>query len=314
VARRAAPLSEVIVTARRHLPLLLAGVLAACGGGSSPTRATPTPSGAVVVSVVDGSGQPVPGVSLRVDGVDRAAQAGSPASFALDRSLVGHALEIEKAGFLLHQNLVPTASRALDLFAVPASADKPWVKLILYDGTINTSGRLARLTRPVSIVRGASVPPADWASVLPLWQEAAARMSSVTGFSFQVAEAPASGTSVYTVELAPALKYWAYFQWFGSHDTIESGTVQFLNQERLGQLNLILHELTHGFGLSHSNLTDDLMYPLVYVNAHSPRELAVVDAVRRRPAGTSWEDDVRGATAALSERAASRAFGCGGRP
>jgi hypothetical protein len=263
-----------------------------------------------VVSVVDGSGQGVAGAVLRVDGVERAPQAGSASSFELERALAGHSLGIEKAGFLLHQNFVPTASRSLDLFAVPASVDKSWVKLILYDGTINTSGKLARLTRPVSIVRGASVPVADWTSVLPVWREAAARMTSVTGFAFQVADAPLSGTSVYTVELAPTIRYWANFRWYGGRDTIESGTMQFLNQDRLGQENLILHELTHGFGLSHSSLPDDLMYPLVYATAHSPRELSIVDGVKRQPPGTAWEDDVRGALAASLEARSSRAFGC----
>lgn len=263
------------------------------------------------MSVVDGDGQPVAGATVRVDGLARAPQTAAAASFELDRSLVGHGIDVEKAGFLLHQNFVPAASRSLDLFAVPRSVDKSWVKLILYDGTINSSGKLARLTRPVSIVRGTSVPPAAWASVQPVWREAASRMTSVTGFVYQLADAPVSGTSVYTVELAPSLAYWGYFQWYGARDTIESGTVQFLNLDRLGQLNLILHELTHGFGLSHSNLTDDLMHPLVIATAHSERELSVVAAIKRRPAGTAWEDDVRTATGTSGEEPTTRAFGCG---
>src|SRR5262249_62070383 len=158
----AVPSPEVLLAARRHPALLLAGLLAACGGGSSPTSPTPSAPSGVVVSVVDASGRPVPGVSFRVDGVVRAAQAGSSASFELDRTLIGHSLDIEKAGFLLHQDSVPPASRSLELFAVPPTEARAGVKLILYDGTINVSASLARLTLPGPHDRGPPDSPPTW--------------------------------------------------------------------------------------------------------------------------------------------------------
>ena len=111
------------------------------------------------------------------------------------------------------------------------------------------------------------------------------------------------GTVPYTFELSPDLATGGYFEWFGSADTIQRGTVQFRTAARMADFSLVLHELTHGFGLSHSDRVSDVMHPSAVAEAHSERERSVIDAVKRRPPGTAFEDNVRGAHGRLAARA-----------
>lgn len=302
----------------RTLLLLLAIVLPGCGGGggspSTPTSPTPPPATApVAVSLVDGDDGPVAGVALRVDGVLRTPRTPGGNVFDLDRSLVGHALDAERDGFLVHQTFVPDRDRPIDLFEVPQGGSKAWMKNLLYDGVINRSGNLARLTRGVSLLRGQSVPAADWERARGVLEAAALRMGGVTGFPFQVADRPLPGTVPYTFEITPDLPTGGYFEWFGSADTIERGTVQFRTAARMADFSLVLHELTHGFGLSHSDRASDLMHPSAVAEAHSERERSVIDAVKRRPPGTAFEDNVRGALGARRLGATSGSSACGSR-
>ena len=303
---------------RRTLLLLVAIVLPACGGGggspSSPTSPSPPPSTApVAVSLVEGDGGPVSGVALRVDGVLRAPRTQGGSVFDLDRSLVGHALDAERAGFLVHQTFVPDRDRPIDLFEVPKDGSKAWIKNLLYDGAINRSGNLARLTRGVSLLRGASVPAGDWERARGVLAAAADRMGGVTGFPFQVADRLLPGTVPYTFELSSDLPTGGYFEWFGSDDTIERGTVQFRTAARMADFSLVLHELTHGFGLSHSDRVSDVMHPSAVAEAHSERERSVIDAIKHRPAGTAFEDNVRGALGARRLGPTSGSSACGSR-
>lgn len=266
----------------------------------------------MVIAIVDGNDAPVPGAILTIDGVEQSPRDPGGHEFELERSLVGHALDVRRDGFLVHQNLVPDRDLGLDLFAVPASASKTWLRNLLYDGVVNESGTLARLQREVSIVRGASFDPEAWVRARPTWEQAARRMTDVTGYSFQLAESPLPGSTVYTVELDPTLAYGGYFRWFGSRNRIERGTVSFRTTELLRDFSLVLHELTHGFGLSHSDFRADVMHPSAVSENHQPRELSVVAAVKRRPPGTAWEDNVRDATGALGGME-SRGHFCGSR-
>jgi hypothetical protein len=265
------------------------------------------------VSLVDGNGAPVTGLALRVDGVPRSPRTPGGNVFDLERSLVGHALDAEKDGFLLHQAFVPDRDRPLDLFPVPPDGSKAWIKALLYDGVINRSGNLARLTRPVSLLRGASLSAADWERVRSVIAAAADRMGGVTGLSFQVVDQAAPGTVPFTFELAPSLGFGGYFEWFGAGDVIQRGTVQFRTVERMADFSLVLHELTHGFGLSHSDRASDVMHPSAVTEAHSERELSVIASIKRRPPGTAYEDNVRGATGALGRNPTSGSSACGRR-
>ena len=289
--------------------------LAACGGGGSPSAPVspppPSPAARIALSLVDGDGSAIPDVSLRVDGVPQAPRVPGGHVFDLEPGLVGRGLEADKEGFLLHQAFVPAQDRALDLFEVPRDGSKEWIRNLLYDGVINRSGRLARLTRPVSVVRGESVPPEEWEYALPLLRAAAERMTAVTGFAFEVADQPAIGTVPYTVELEGNLTHLGYFQWTGTADTIQRGTIRFRDAGRMNDFSLVLHELTHGFGLSHSDRITDVMHPFAFAETHTAREQSVIAAVRRRPPGTAYEDDVRGATGPLGHVAASGSSFCG---
>lgn len=205
-------------------------LLPSCGGGKTPTSGTslpaasPTPAGgAISLTVVDGRGQLVPNAVLKVDGVVRLPRNPSGPLFEIERTLVGHALDLEREGFLLHQTFVPDRDRTLDLFEVPEGAGKAWVQALLYDGVISRNGTLARLLKPVSIVRATSLPAPTWADVRPIWEEAA---SAVTA-------------------------------------------------------------------------------------QHSDRELAMLAAVKRRPAGTAFEDNVRGAAASSAATTGGRSYHCG---
>jgi hypothetical protein len=266
----------------------------------------------VVLTVVDGEGTPVTGATLKVDGVSRSARVPAGHVFDVEGALAGHALDIERDGFLVHQNFVPEADRTLDLFEVPRDGSKAWIRTFLYDGVISLNGTLARLLQPVSIVRGNTITAADWARVRPVWEEAAERLSGVTGYSFRLASEPQAGTVAFTVDLDPALAFGGYFQWTGRSNVIGQGTVRFRNLDRLGQFSLVLHELTHGFGLSHSDRTIDVMHPSAVSSTHTERELLVIAAVRRRPANTAFEDNVRAATSAAAG-SVSRAYTCGER-
>jgi hypothetical protein len=88
----------------------------------------------------------------------------------------------------------------VDLFQVPDRGSKAWVRAMLYDAAFSPGGTLVRLQRAVSIVRGASVPDADWERVRSVWEQAAGRMSEVTGTAFRVVQQPEPGTVVYSVE------------------------------------------------------------------------------------------------------------------
>jgi hypothetical protein len=305
---------------RPPLVLVLAALAlaAACGGGGTPSSpATPAPTLApatIAVSLVDGDGAPVEGATLKVDGIGRAPRSVGGSVFDLERGLVGHALDVERDGYLVHQALVPERERRFDLFEVPADASKTWIQNLLYDGVINRSGRLARLTRGVSIVRGASVPEADWARARDVLALAADRMGGVTGFPFQVVDEALPGTVSYRVELDPSISYGAYFEWRGTDDVIERATVAFRTPGLMSDFSLVLHELTHGFGLSHSDRRSDVMHPAAVTDTHSDRELLVISSVKRRPPGTSFEDNVRTATGALSRTPTTGAHGCGARP
>jgi hypothetical protein len=140
---------------------------------------------------------------------------------------------------------------------------------------------------------------------------AAERMGGITGFSFQLADQAAPGTVPYTFELEPTLSLGGYFEWFGSGDVIQRGTVQFRTVERMADFSLVLHELTHGFGLSHSDRVSDVMHPSAVTEAHSERELSVIASVKRRPPGTAYEDNVRVATGALGREPTSGSSACG---
>lgn len=296
------------------LPLLLPS----CGGGKTPSSSTSLPaasptlaSGAISLTVVDGRGQPVPNAVLRIDGVARSPRNPSGPVFEVERTLVGHALDIEREGFLLHQTFVPDRDRALDLFEVPEGAGKAWVQAFLYDGVISRSGTLARLLKPVSIVRGASIPAPTWAEVRPIWEEAADRMGAVTGYSFRLVDQVEAGSVAFTVELDPTLATGGYFDWFGTGNSIDRGTVRFRSATHLARPSLVLHELTHGFGFSHSDRTVDVMHPSAVTAEHSDRELAMVAAVKRRPAGTAFEDNVRGAATSLAATTGGQSYHCG---
>jgi hypothetical protein len=265
------------------------------------------------VSLVDGDGGSVAGVALRVDGALRAPRTAGGNVFDLDRTLVAHALDAERDGFLVHQTLVPDRDQALDLFEVPPDGSKAWIKNLLYDGVINRSGNLARLTRPVTLLRGASVSVQDWERARDVLAAAADRMGGVTGFSFQLADAVRPGTVPYTFEITPDLATGAYFEWFGTGDTIERATVQFRGASRMTDFSLVLHELTHGFGLSHSDRASDVMHPSAVAETHSERERSVIDSVKRRPPGTAYEDNVRGATGARRMGSTSGSSFCGRR-
>jgi hypothetical protein len=255
----------------------------------------------------------VPGATLKVDGTLRAPRTAGGSVFDIEGSLAGHALDVEKDGFLVHQNFVPDRDRALDLFEIPRDGSKAWIQALLYDGVISRSGTLARLLRPVAIVRGPSVPPEVWTGARAVWEEATERMGGVTGYAFELTEQPAAGSIAYTVELNPSLSSAGRFDWSGTNNVIERGTIQFRTPERLRQFSIVLHELTHGFGLSHSDRVSDLMHPSAVATAHSERELAVVSAVKRRPANTAFEDNVRNATSALAAASVSRSYACGDR-
>lgn len=295
------------------LPLLLS-----CGGGRTPSSSTslpaasPTPAGGPIsLSIVDGRGQPVPNAVLKVDGAARPPRSPGGPFFEIERSLAGHALDIEKDGFLVHQTYVPDRDRTLDLFEVPEGADKAWVEAFLYDGVISRNGTLARLLRPVCIVRGASVPAAIWADVRPVWEWAADRMGAVTGYPFRLADQVDAGSVGFTVELDPTLASGGYLDWFGTGNSIDRGTVRFRTRSHLARPSLVLHELTHGFGFSHSDRTVDVMHPSAVTAEHSDRELAMVAAVKRRPPGTAFEDDVRHAAASQARTVGGQSFHCG---
>jgi hypothetical protein len=265
----------------------------------------------VAVSFVDGSGQPLADVALEVDGVLRPPRTAGGNVFDLDRGLVGHALDADRDGFLLHQGFVPDRERTLDLFPVPRDGSKAWIRALLYDGVINRSGNLARLNRPVSLLRGNSVPIESWEGARGVLAAVADRMGGVTGFSFALAERQLPGTVPYTFELAPTLGYGAYFEWTGAGDVIERGTIQFKSAARMSDFSLVLHELTHGFGLSHSDRVSDVMHPSAAAEAHSERERSVIDSVKRRPPGTAYEDNVRAAMGSMSRAPSSGSFSCG---
>jgi hypothetical protein len=303
---------------RLFLVAVLTALVPSCGGGGgSPSGnsgvppATPPTTGSVVVTLVDGEGAPVNGAALKVDGTPRAPRVPGGNVFELERALVRHSLDVEREGFLLHQNFVPDRDRALDLFEVPADGSKAWIRTFLYDGVISRNGTLARLLRPVSIVRGASISPDAWARVRAVWEEAAERMSDVTGYPFRLADQAELGTITYTAEINAQLSFAAYFEWTGTNNVIEHGVVSFRTAAGLGQFSLVLHELTHGFGLSHSDRTTDVMHPSAVSPRHSDRELLVIGAVRRRPANTSFEDNVRDATSAIAAGKVSRSYSCG---
>jgi len=308
---------------RTALVTLLA-LLPACGGGKGPsapsgvvspaplpTPTPPPPAGFLAVAVVDGSGQPVSGAVLRVDGVFRPPRVPGGHVFDIERSLTGRPLDIDKGGFLIHETVVPDADRSLDLFAVPRDGSKAWIQALLYDGVISTSGTLARLLHPVSIVRGASVPSEVWAEVRGVWEHAAEQISDVTGYAFRLATEPMAGSISYTVELDPTLTYGGYFNWSGPGNVIATGTMRFRGPGPLGAESLVLHELTHGFGLSHSDRTSDVMHPSAVSSLHSERERVVIEAVKRRPPNTAFEDNVRDATTALARGVVMREFACG---
>jgi len=265
----------------------------------------------VALSLVDASGNDVSDARLQVDGVARSPRTAGGNVFDLDRSVVGHAMDVDRDGFLLHQTFVPDGDRRLDLFAVPRDGSKEWIHALLYDGVINRSFNLARLTRPVSILRGASVPVPDWEGVRSTVEAVANRMGGVTGVSFQVADQLVAGTVPYTFELTPTLGYGGYFEWFGAGDTIQRGTVQFRSIDYMADFSLVLHELTHGFGLSHSDRASDVMHPSAVSESHSERELSVIAAIKRRPPGTAYEDNVRGATGSLGRGPTSGSAACG---
>jgi len=302
----------------------LLALLPACGGGRGPSAPSgtsspaplptpPPPTGTLAIAVVDGSGQPVPGAAVRVDGGPRSPRVPGGHVFDIERSLTGRPLDIDKGGFLIHETVVPDADRSLDLFAVPPDGSKAWIRALLYDGVISTSGTLARLLHPVSIVRGASVPPEAWAEVRSVWEQAAEQISDVTGYAFRLAAEPLAGSITYTIELDPTLTYGGYFNWSGHGNVIATGTIRFRGPGPLGAGSLVLHELTHGFGLSHSDRTSDVMHPSAVSSLHSERERVVIEAVRRRPPNTAFEDNVRDATRALARGLVTREFVCGQR-
>ncbi len=305
-------------TTRRLLTLVLAAAVSSCGGGGAPSTGdplpTPNPSLAPIlsVSVVDGAGAPVTDAAVTVDGIARAPRMAGSHVYDVERALVGRALGVDREGFLFHQALVPAQDLVADLFPIPDGGGKTWIRAMLYDAAFSPGGTLVRLLRPVSIVRGASVPDADWARVRSVWEQAAGRMSDVTGTAFRVVEQPEPGTVVYSVEIAPDQATLGMFHWSGPRNVIERGTASFRSNLGLGRLSLVLHELTHGFGLNHSDRATDVMHPEAVSAFHSEREEQLILSLRRRPAQTAFEDDVRNA-ARSSSGESSGSHSCGAR-
>lgn len=304
----------------RALRAVVPFVLLSCGGGGkTPTNSSTLPptrvpeARPISLTVVDAGGRPLTDAVLKVDGVAQSPRSGSGPVFEIGRALVGHALDIEKEGFLVHQTYVPDRNRELDLFEVPEGASKGWIQAFLYDGVISRNGTLARLSKPVSIVRGASVSAETWADVRAVWGDAAGQMGEATGFAFRLADQVEAGSVAYTVELDPALASGGYFDWFGTGNSIDRGTVRFRTPAHLARPSLVLHELTHGFGFSHSDRTVDVMHPSAVAGEHSDRERAMVAAVKRRPPGTAFEDNVRGTATSLAARTGGASYRCGER-
>jgi hypothetical protein len=182
--------------------------VSSCGGGRGGTPSTggplPTPNPSLApilsVSVVDGAGAPVTDAAVTVDGLAWAPRTTGSHVYDLERALVGRTLGVDRDDFLFHQALVPAQDLAVDLFQVPDRGSKAWVRAMLYDAAFSPGGTLVRLQRAVSIVRGASVPDADWERVRSVWEQAAGRMSEVTGTAFRVVQQPEPGTVVYSEE------------------------------------------------------------------------------------------------------------------
>jgi matrixin len=254
--------------------LAIAVLMAGCGGGNGPATPTLPPVAPAPTPT------PVPTFSFRDGWTEQAvAAAATPAT-----PTVGAVTAVEAPGYLVRRAVF----NGSPFYLWPQ--DERYVRALVYQEG----------TRPLRRwTAGFTISP-DGFNSLPAFQDAAAELSRGSGLPITVGP----GGPV-TVTIDPSDPYFQENRWLAyasyrhSADVIRSARVVFRSVQEFQQ-TILLHELGHVLGLSHSEDGRDVMAP--YENrslAFTEREKVALKLMYRwRQAGNALPDDMVPATTA----------------
>lgn len=308
----------------RSAAVCLLMTMVGCGGGGSPTPAspsivaTPTPAPPLVLSVIAGdTDRAMPGVQVIVAGVSYTTDAAGqvrPTSAPL-----GATIDIIAPGYLDRQTQVRTGSEGLSRFTLwprqPLSRfDEDYTKMLVYtSSSIGSEGApraLARLgvgATQVRVVLPASMASDPAASFYH--QLGADHMNTAAGgrFRYTIGTSAVAGSLNVQVSVAggpPCSSAIAAYANAGTNSAgeITSASITYCETRFSRDGRIVLHELGHTIGLRHSPVRGDIMGPPANIDLFTDRELLVMRLMYQRPAGNTFPDNDRATSGVSSPR------------
>lgn len=297
----------------RGFPALALLATLACGGSGplpagptvgAPTPAPPTPAPpgpSLPFAVFDGvSGAPIGAGQVAVG-----SNPPLPFSAAFDAT-AGSRVVITASGYLRRDTTL--SSPRIMLWPAADATEEEYVRRLVYVTAIdNVSERsLARL--PFGAHEVALSAELDTPANRDVLGRAFARLREATGGAVNFVLGSAS--PLVRVSVDPSVAPFAGFtNWTSSGGYITSGTVRFVNAERVANEALVLHEFGHMIGLQHSNRGDDVMTSSARIGEFTTRERAAVAMMFQRAAGNRFPDTDSGF--AFRSAGSDAAFSCG---
>ena len=285
---------------------------AACHQGPHPLSPSPSDSGAGVLTIVSGETQsPVAGARVLVAGEVYS----SDASGRVFLRLTSSDLDIEATGYLDRQTLLFSDRFTLWPRSSPTGLDEDSTARLVYGcaapGCPGGGEPLMRLPRGAAVLVPSGELRADRRAVEAL-EEGARRLSSAAEgeITLDVAANAQPGVALVTVHVdgrdpvilavgAGAVTR----REVTARSEIVRASIAFRTLELARRLPLVLHELGHVYGLSHSGRAGDVMWtgPEIYLrDDYSPRERLAIALMLQRFPGNRLPDDDRAVHVAQS--------------
>jgi len=296
---------------RTALGVALLAVLAACGGGGSPSAprtAAPSsvsgwPVGTTVQLVSGDTAAPVAG-DLIIAGAH--VQAGVPLATAAPP---GVTVDVPLAGFLSRQTMVRAGETRLTLWPDTTTFPGSYTQALVYTDTDGTTAPLQRLpnrVHTVAVTVGAGVDEAtvrsgiDNLNVGSVPAGVRYQLGGTGDLTVPTRFDPRADTCAGDADVLAFARVWT-----SSASEITQAEVTFCRSDAVYQVGVAAHELGHTFGLNHSPVAHDLMAAYATRSGSevpTPNECLAMRLMEQRRPGTAWPDNDRDAKAAALRR------------
>ena len=313
---------------RLFAPLVVALTVACHNGGAafSPTGSTGSPTGSTglpggsrgsasaMILVSGETGLPVAGARVSVSGQ---AYTSDPAGQVLlsGLSFASSELDIQATGYLERQTALSASSHLLTLWPrlSPTGLDEEGTARIVYGcgptGCATGAEVLIRLPRGTAVLVPSPEIQAD-PSAMQALEDGARHLSENTlgKVTIELATGPRAGAASVTVSvdlhdpviLAQGAGAVTRRELSAASEIVRA-SVAFRSLDLVRRLPLVMHELGHVFGLSHSGRASDIMWtgPEIYsLGNYSARERLAIGLMLQRVPGNRLPDDDRAALTA----------------